>query len=748
MRMDTAFGMYRMPHQAYSYEQQMPSTSYGSACAPVAPSGPCLYGQPHSIYPRPRVPYPPLGRSVPSSPMGEREKQQQYIERGEVDARKIMNTQTWMADHRFTLVAQQHCRSGSSPASVISRMTRVSNATDDMSMLSVNTQMTDVQQLTELRAAQHSSAPSSSSSCVENVDPNKREKYAQAVDNYLDKINSNINTSDKKMFRDILRAIFMMTTRNDFDRADTEKLGAMMYALIQNWLRQNDLEIDIVDTILRVMSNLSADGRSKQIIARWMTSYADQLLETFVRRMDPSQKYCKYALNTVHSLVEMVERSRYGKRLKEEIINRAVGVMREMELYGDRYFIKTSKSKQYVFDLLRRIYNGDDELRSAFEANDGIRLLLELLKKEMNELVVYRIIRALYAVVCSQDSSKFGERFANLGGVQTVSYLLANPHCSDRVALESIYCLRVVSDLEVVRSADNKEAISRILGTLERYNTNVSFVNVAVDFLGNVAANKDGTANMNKDFIVECGAIERLVAVLISFESKREESGVKSLLSSIIWALHIFTTSCSTPERTISARKQLVYSERAPDVLLYELANPVDLSSRLCTLNLFIRVVDADPLNHPPFLFSASGGNASLTDILFEVIKTTANTIEVNSKTNQKKLIIQKAYALLISLANCNLNFGSAIRFACSSYQIADLLLSCPDSDVIRSTIDFIMFVIKDETVREHLSKDCSLVESLRSLTAQMNENSASAQFLLFHLTAESEPMVSFAELL
>lgn len=38
----------------------------------------------------------------------------------------------------------------------------------------------------------------------------------------------------------------MMTTRNDFDRADTEKLGAMMYALIQNWLRQNDLEIDVL----------------------------------------------------------------------------------------------------------------------------------------------------------------------------------------------------------------------------------------------------------------------------------------------------------------------------------------------------------------------------------------------------------------------------------------------------------------------------------------------------------------------
>uniref|UniRef100_A0A914RW32 Uncharacterized protein n=1 Tax=Parascaris equorum TaxID=6256 RepID=A0A914RW32_PAREQ len=87
---------------------------------------------------------------MPSSPMGERDKQQQYIERGEVDARKMLNTQTWMTDHRFTLLSQQHCRPGSTPSSVISRMTRVSNATDDMSMLSVNTQITDVQQLNEL----------------------------------------------------------------------------------------------------------------------------------------------------------------------------------------------------------------------------------------------------------------------------------------------------------------------------------------------------------------------------------------------------------------------------------------------------------------------------------------------------------------------------------------------------------------------------------------------------------------------
>ncbi|EJD74772.1 hypothetical protein LOAG_17956 [Loa loa] len=58
------------------------------------------------------------------------------------------------------------------------------------------------------------------------------------------------------------------------------------------------------------------------------------------------------------------------------------------------------------------------------------------------------------------------------------------------------------------------------------------------------------------------------------------------------------------------------------------------------------------------------------------------------------------------------------------------------------------MFVIKDEAVREQLSKDCTLVEAVRSLTIQMNENGSAAQFLLFHLTTESDTMVSFTPIL
>lgn len=40
-------------------------------------------------------------------------------------------------------------------------------------------------------------------------------------------------------------------------------------------------------------------------------------------------------------------------------------------------------------------------------------------------------------------------------------------------------------------------------------------------------------------------------------------------------------------------------------------------------------MIDADQLNHPPILFNISADNNSLTEVLFEIIATTANTIEV-----------------------------------------------------------------------------------------------------------------------
>lgn len=37
--------------------------------------------------------------------------------------------------------------------------------------------------------------------------------------------------------------------------------------------------------------------------------------------------------------------------------------MKEMDRHGEQYFMKTYKSKQYVFDLARRVFNGIDTWR-------------------------------------------------------------------------------------------------------------------------------------------------------------------------------------------------------------------------------------------------------------------------------------------------------------------------------------------------------------------------------------------------
>lgn len=57
----------------------------------------------------------------------------------------------------------------------------------------------------------HSSAPSSSSSCAENVDPNRTE-YTHFVNGYLDKINANLSSADKVDFMHINFVIILKNT--------------------------------------------------------------------------------------------------------------------------------------------------------------------------------------------------------------------------------------------------------------------------------------------------------------------------------------------------------------------------------------------------------------------------------------------------------------------------------------------------------------------------------------------------------
>ncbi|MFH4977964.1 hypothetical protein AB6A40_004673 [Gnathostoma spinigerum] len=490
--MNTACGMPQAPRQAsYLYEQQVPSTSYAAPCiTPNAmgvhnPNTPYESANPVG-YPQMAFPQAELGQPRSSMTMNG---PGPYEARQPSDTRKMANTQMWMNEHRFSQVMQQHSRPGSAPSSIISSMTQLSAITGQESLLSINTQMTEAQNLPEKRVATHSSAPSSTSSSVENVDPS----YVKEVENLIDSIIENMNTTDKVMQRKIAHTIYNMQLRNHFARASEVKLYKMICPLI-SLLNRLDTEPDIVGILLRTMSTLILGTRTRDILKQLTMEHPSQMIATFANRLEPNQAYCKYAVITIHSLLEIALKMKYNK---EDITNRMLAIMRLMEEHGDRYFINTFKQKQYVFDVLRLVFYKDSAMKSHFAGKGGITMLLNFLRRETVECVAYRNVRVLHSIVSSEDIS-LGTKFVQCEGIQVVSRIFTLPHCSERLAKQCMWCLRAVSDLPIVQTIDLREAIGQIMFMVDLANTDIDLLNSTVDFLGNVAASKDGVSNINK----------------------------------------------------------------------------------------------------------------------------------------------------------------------------------------------------------------------------------------------------------
>lgn len=74
-----------------------------------------------------------------------------------------------------------------------------------------------------------------------------------------------------------------------------------------------------------------------------------------------------------------------------QIITRVVAVMKEMEIHGDRYFIKTSKSKQYVYDLVRRVYNGNDIMRVCLFHYEKLRNCIMIMAVEIRYDLIWKV---------------------------------------------------------------------------------------------------------------------------------------------------------------------------------------------------------------------------------------------------------------------------------------------------------------------------------------------------------------------
>lgn len=66
-------------------------------------------------------------------------------------------------------------------------------------------------------------------------------------------------------------------------------------------------------------------------------------------------------------------------------------------------------------------------------------------------------------------------------------------------------------------------------------------------------------------------------------------------------------------------------------LLVINILDHFDLNYKEKIFQLFLRIVEADQLNHPPILFNINVNNNSLIDVLFEIITTTVNTLEVSN---------------------------------------------------------------------------------------------------------------------
>uniref|UniRef100_A0A0N5ADA1 Beta-catenin-like protein 1 n=1 Tax=Syphacia muris TaxID=451379 RepID=A0A0N5ADA1_9BILA len=805
--MNTSCDIYpsQQREQQYVYEQQMPSTSYAGGYKNPAVSYTYRSQAPGYFPPNydMRVQYPQGQQQMTPMPsngalLRPESATMNYPSRSQID-RKMMNTHEWMRNHRFMNVAQEHCRSGTAinclhsfqSPSVISRFTHMSAATD-VSMSSVQSLLSDVRRLEELRTG-NSAVSSSSSSCVENINPNRNIEYEQTatacLDNICNIVQESIVNQDKTSLRSAVDSLFIITKNSDFNVASECSLEALMRKLVDLIARLDPGRLEsemcaIMERTLSAISRMLAFDKVKKLMDKWDVK---SLLTTFVPWIIPSEKFCLFALTTIHSLIEMTDPRRcFNVNLIREImiksevlqimlIMRLVEVMSLMEQKGNNYFINSPKRKQYVFVLIRHVFYNDENLKLLFTSRNGMELLLHLLVRERDESTIYRIIHVLYALV-STSNKTFGLQFSNFKGLELLGRVAEKLYQSYRVVEYALLALRAVSDIEEIRASDNAITINHTLVVMERYRCGVfefdrnsmgacdvarfkSFsyiLSIGVEFLGNIAASGRGMKNANKDFIVEGGIIIPHMVSLLNFYKRarlkwKEVKEVETLIAEIIWALKIFTGVCLSKERTVKASTDLLKAPNAPEILLQELAETPNLSCRLDILNILIRVIESDPLNHPQrlrsIIFNGNNVTASFASILLDVIATTVNIKEASLKPIAKQ-IMMKAYALLLLLANSNLNCGNEIRgtwYAFTimnsswNYQMADFLWSVvEDSDLAKYVLEFITFVAAEESFRDCFSKDFNLIGAIRHLAEQVNENSAAAQSLLFSLTCET----------
>uniref|UniRef100_A0A914BWB0 Uncharacterized protein n=1 Tax=Acrobeloides nanus TaxID=290746 RepID=A0A914BWB0_9BILA len=615
-----------------------------------------------------------------------------------------MHTQLWMQNHYFD--GNYPSPSPSVAPSVMSNLSCLS-IPDDVSMLSVNTQMSGVSQFIDRRFIHTPNGqPSSASSCVENVDPNEKNEVNCQLDEMLNAISdAEMQVRDKAI--NVIRMYFQRYNNRNLNRTKLKKLIDAIVRLINEFLpdvqKYRQLR-ELVECLYNFSTPTWIDVLRELLIEQ---GEHGPLSSTLCRLFEQSEE--RINLLVIHIIRTLLSDTRYMASVNVVKRTARQNAFLSKLLERIRNLLNNFEHAIFYVDVLRVLIKGSNAHKQFVIENDGMRLLLKHMTPRPNqhpaiEKLKYSVLRAIYSLI-SSEKRRFSEHFVECEGIDILARELSSRYSANiiRLTLEIFCC---VSDAEKLKSRKLDDPLKMVLLELGRKVDSVS-TKAATGFICNLA----GSNLHAKEFLTNDGAIPILL----------------DLIKQCLTALH-----CTQPPTTAEKRAD------ASEILENCLIALVNLSSQSNSARASaFKTLAMQPLNRETLFMIAGisqyGGKDNqrriltllqrmcsfdmklldemkcyddLPKCLFHCIW--SNALMCNEeKTQREREIVEKSFNILTMLLTRNASYAEyIISIAKKDYNLFSLLNVVNHVETCILILSFIDLMCKDERFRLYYGAD------------------------------------------
>ncbi|MFH4975298.1 hypothetical protein AB6A40_002007 [Gnathostoma spinigerum] len=560
--------------------------------------------------------------------------------------RKLERIQQWNAEHHQRFLTRSSLAkfqadsvvSGASCSSNASRLSHVSMSSN-LSALSISTQMTETQILAQMYSVPKSSA-SSSTSYAENIDPSYYCQVEMAVDELIYKMKTLIKCPEITTMKKLAGSVYSMARKCNLSHVPSNKLRAFLTD-VMHLIKQSPNNDEFVLELVASIYVFSTVQYALRILVELLRAYPDELLNVFAQRLEPSFNYSNYAAIVLHTLLDYTVQFKVKLSivLRNRLMTKVFTMVRAYRGAAESHRLREG-TKHIVLDLVRLLVCGDRSAKKSFTDNGGLDLLLGFLIDEPSERVLFHAASSIRNVVDCTDYS-IANRFVVIGGIKIFADKLS--HGSPRLLLECSKCLCIVSDVDILSEIDLSGQLSQVLRILGA--SDLELVKYTLGFIGNVASNRTGNVNPNKEYLARNGASDLLMNVLQFYAPISSGSSLVSyeIIENALFALKNLTANFSTMEETCKARQKVAYHNGTLQNFLDQLsASPlhyfckmskeqfrifdIQIENRRAIFSILMRLLDSDLAECILRSFSTTGRNCveALFDVAVEVARVKA----------------------------------------------------------------------------------------------------------------------------